>query len=80
MDIATDTAQFTTTVQIPRWLRQEIKNAGFTVRGALISGWDAIKERKEGNRELAEMQANMEKYRAAYLRLKDRVEQLEKLP
>jgi len=79
MDIANGNARFTTTVQIPMKLRQEIKAAGMTVNGALIAGWQSIQERKAGNSELADVRANMEKYRSAYLRLKDRVDELEAL-
>lgn len=77
MDIATDSSKFVTTVQIPLRLRQEIKGAGMTVNGALIAGWAAIQERKHVNQEIADIRANMEKYRAAYLRMKDRVDALE---
>jgi len=78
MDIANNNGKFVTTVQISLALRQEIKNKGMTINGALIEGWQAIKERQEGNILLKEMAENLEKYRAAWLRLKDRVEELEK--
>jgi len=79
MDIALDKARYTTTLQIPMQLRMEIKAAGMTINGALIAGWNAIKERKEKNIEVMEIRQNMEKYRSAYLRLKDRVDELEGL-
>ena len=77
MDIATGNSRFTTTVQIPMKLREEIKAAGMTINGALIAGWSALQDRKHVNQEIAEIRANMEKYRAAYLRMKDRVDALE---
>ena len=78
MDIANNTGKFVTTIQISLALRQEIKNRGMTINGALIEGWAAIKERQNGNEMLKEVQENLEKYRSAWLRLKERVEELEK--
>lgn len=79
MDLPTGQARFTTTIQIPMWLRRDIKLAGFTINGAMIAGWEAIQKQKVENQEIKEVMINMEKYRSAYLRLKDRVEELEKL-
>lgn len=78
MDIATGNSRFTTTVQIPMKLREEIKAAGMTINGALIAGWAAMRDRKTENSEVSEVRANMEKYRSAWLRTNDRVRELEK--
>lgn len=64
MDIATDKARFTTTLQIPMKLRQEIKEKGMTINGALVQGWAAMQERKHWNTEIEEVQKNLDKYRA----------------
>ncbi len=64
MDIATNTARYTTTLQIPVKLRQEIKESGMSIHGALVAGWAAIQERKHWNAEINRVEANMDKYRS----------------
>jgi len=76
MDIATDTARFTTTIQIPMGLRQQIKNAGMTINGALIQGWAAMQERKTWNAEIARVEANLERYRTKMIEYRAELERL----
>ena len=76
MDIATGQSGFTTTLQIPMALRQEIKARGMTIRGAMIEGWKALNERKHWNDELREVKANMDKYRAQMMRYQLRLKEL----
>lgn len=76
MDVQTNTARHTTTIQVPMWLAMEIKNEGMTYVGAMVAGWNAIKERKTHNSEYAALRANMDKYRDAYLRLLNEVNQM----
>ena len=62
---------------MPMWLAQQIKAAGMTYTGAMVAGWNAIQERKQWNTEIAELRANMERYRSAYLKLYNEVHSLE---
>ncbi len=71
MDIATGRKDFITTVNIPLGLRQEIKNAGMTVNGALIAGWAAIKDAKHANQEIFELRENMNRYRNGFLKMRE---------
>ena len=71
MDIATGRKDFTTTVTIPLSLRQEIKNKGMTVNGALMEGWRAIQERQNANQEIFELRENMNRYRNGFLKLRE---------
>jgi len=66
MDIKSGESRFTTTLQMPVWLRQEIKSKGMTVHGALLTGWQAIKERQSTNQEIAELKASYQSLSRAH--------------
>lgn len=69
MDIATNKAGYVTTIQMPLEMRQEIKNRGMTIQGALKAGMLAMDELKKANQEIAELKLNMDRYRRGYIRL-----------
>ena len=60
-------ARMVTTVQIPLWLRQDIQQSGFTVSGALVAGWNALKAKEKLDNDYVDVRKNMDLYRAAYL-------------
>jgi len=72
MDIATDKARFTTTLQIPLKLRQDIKNAGMTINGALVQGWAAMQQQKEANQLISDIRQEKEEYRLNMVKYRDR--------
>jgi len=70
----TDRAKMVTSIAVPVWLAQDIKANGMTYSGALVAGWNAIKERQEANQKIAnlnmelnDVRKNMQKYREAYM-------------
>jgi len=69
--------KYTTTIAIPIWLAKDIKAAGMSYGGALVAGWNAMIERRKWNEEIAEVRANMEKYRSAYIKLNHKVLSME---
>lgn len=60
-----------TTIQIPTALAEEIKESKISYTGALIRGWEAIKTVKNQNVEIAQLTANMDRYRNAYIELQN---------
>jgi hypothetical protein len=73
-------AMMVTTVHIPVWLRQEIKNQNLTVNGALIRGWNALKKREDIDdliKDRAEMKETIAKYQRAYVDAIQRIAALE---
>lgn len=77
MDIALGQAKFVTTVQIPMKLRQEIKAAGYTMNGVITAGFNALMKENELRQDIRDLQANMDKYRSSYVRVRARLDQLE---
>ena len=69
MDIATNKAGYTTTLQMPLEMRQEIKRRGMTIQGALKAGMLAMDELKKANQEISDLKLNMDRYRRGYIRL-----------
>jgi len=73
-------ANITTTVMIPIWLREEIRQKGYTLPGALVAGWAALQKRDNVDdlmRELRETRDNMERYRRGYIEVVNRLSVLE---
>lgn len=69
-------AKYVTTVQIPMWMRREIKESGLTINGALIAGWQAIKERKNVNRDMEQLKLDFAAEKRANARLLGRIVKL----
>lgn len=48
---------YQTTVHIPKYIREEIKNRGMTVSGAFLAGWTAIQDRVKYSIRIEELEA-----------------------
>jgi len=73
-------AMMVTTIHIPIWLRNEIKMKGYTLPGALMSGWQILQRREDIDQLLAdrnEMQKNVVLYQKAYVDAINRIAILE---
>ena len=73
-------AMMVTTIHIPVWLRNEIKMNGYTLPGALMSGWQMLQRRQDIDALLSdrtEMQKNMVLYQRAYADAINRIAVLE---
>lgn len=68
----TDRAKERTTVDIPKWLKVQIKGKGMTIAGALAEGWIAIHERQEANQTISDLRREMEEYRLNMVKYRDR--------
>lgn len=68
----------TTTVTIPRSMANWVVQSGMTYSGAYKQGIAAMQERKSWNQELADVTANMTKYRDRMLRLETELRALGK--
>ena len=71
-----NSARMVTTVNPPIWLRQEIQLAGYTMTGALVAGWIAIKSKETIDNDFVDVRKNMDLYRAAYLNSMKEIEML----
>lgn len=68
----TDRAKEKTTVEIPKWLKVEIKRKGMTFAGALSQGWEAIQEKQEANQLISDLRQEKEEYRLNMVKYRDR--------
>lgn len=65
-------AKIITSIHIPRWLCEEIKNSGMTYSGAMVAGWSAMQERKEASQKIYDLKADLEDTRRNMVKYRDR--------
>lgn len=68
----TDRAKERTTVDIPKWLKVQIKMNGMTIAGALAKGWNAIHEQQQANQQISDLRREVEEYRLNMVKYRDR--------